>query len=67
MSALELTTFITFLANWIACNIDDDDVLALIGAELTQLGDTVTTISAQRQLCEKLNNKQDDTPTTDSV
>ena len=65
MSPLELTTFITFLANWIACNIDDDDVLGLIGAELTQLGDTVTTISMQRALCEKLNNKQDDNPSTE--
>ena len=53
MTPLELTSLITASANFIACNTDDDDCLGLIGAAFTQLGDTLTTISLQRAICEK--------------
>jgi len=59
MSPLELTSFITALANFIACEVTDDDSLGLVGAAITQLGDTITTISLQRALCEKNQSKDD--------
>ena len=37
MSSLELTSFITVLANAIASNVSDEDVLALLAAIFTQL------------------------------
>lgn len=56
MNACELTASITAVANAIACKFNDDDlgILALI---LTQLGDTLATIAAQRALCCSENNK----------
>lgn len=56
MNASELTASITAVANAIACKFNDDDlgILALI---LTQLGDTLATIAAQRALCCSENNK----------
>ncbi|HML37714.1 MAG TPA: hypothetical protein PKA19_09890 [Bacillota bacterium] len=52
MDPCELAMFITASAVVIARNISDDelDVLALA---FTQLGDTLATISAQRQILEK--------------
>lgn len=50
MNACEITAAITALANAIACRLDDNE-LDLLGAILTQLGDTLETISAQRALC----------------
>ena len=52
MNALELTSSITALANAIACQISDDE-LVLLAAVFTQLGDTLATISVQRDICEK--------------
>ncbi len=52
MNALELTSSITALANAIACQISDDK-LDLLAAVFTQLGDTLATISVQRDICEK--------------
>ena len=52
MNALELTSSITALANAIACQISDDE-LDLRAAVFTQLGDTLATISVQRDICEK--------------
>ncbi len=52
MNALELTSSITALANAIACQISDDE-LDLLAAVFTQLGDTLATISVQRDICEK--------------
>ena len=52
MNALELTSPITALANAIACQISDDE-LDLLAAVFTQLGDTLATISVQRDICEK--------------
>ena len=52
MNALELTSSITALANAIACQISDDE-LHLLPAVFRQLGDTLATISVQRDICEK--------------
>ena len=51
MNSLKLTTAVTALANAIACNMTVDE-LALIAGILVQLGDTLATIAAQRDLCE---------------
>lgn len=51
MNACEITAAVTALANAISCRLDTNE-LALVGAILTQLGDTLETISAQRELCE---------------
>jgi len=53
MSSLEITSLITAMANFIACNTDDNDSVGLLGAIFTQLGDTLTTISLQHAICEK--------------
>lgn len=55
MDSLELTTAIATVANLIACNVCDNDELNLIGSGITQLGDTVLIIVAQRTLCDKIN------------
>ena len=51
MNPLELTATITALANAIACRLSEDQ-LNLLALILTQLGDTLATISAQRSFCE---------------
>ena len=50
MNPCELTASITALANSIACQRETDEV-SLLGAVLTQLGDTLKTIAVQRDLC----------------
>lgn len=52
MNALQLTNFINTTANFIACSVDDDE-LNLLSAIFSQLGDTLTTISTQRSICDK--------------
>lgn len=47
---LALTTAVNTLAVAIAAQLDDGD-LSLVAALLTQLGDTLATISVQRELC----------------
>ena len=47
---LALTTAVSTLAAAIAAQLGDRE-LALVGAVLTQLGDTLLTIAAQRDLC----------------
>lgn len=47
---LALTTAVNTLAVSIASGLNDSD-LALLGAILTQLGDTLETIAAQRERC----------------
>lgn len=47
MNPCELTASITAVANTLACKLDDDQ-LNLMGVILTQLADTLFTISAQR-------------------
>lgn len=53
MNPCELTASITALANMLAGSLTDDE-LTLLGAVLTQLGDTLTTIATQRSLCESI-------------
>ena len=51
MNPCELTATITALANTIACELSVNE-LNLLASILSQLGDTLTTIAAQRTLCE---------------
>ena len=50
MNACELTAAVTALANTIARGRSVDE-LNLLGVILTQLGDTLFTIAAQREIC----------------
>ncbi|MBC8546526.1 hypothetical protein H8711_06210 [Clostridiaceae bacterium NSJ-31] len=51
MNPCELTVAISALASSIARCLSDDE-LSLLAAVLTQLGDTLATISVQREICE---------------
>ena len=50
MSPCELTAAITAIANYLACRLTTDE-LNLLGVSLTQLGDTLLTIAAQKGIC----------------
>lgn len=50
MDPCELTTLITVMANALAGQLNDDE-LNILGAAVTQLGDTLLTIAAQRSIC----------------
>ena len=50
MNPCELTAFVTAVANALANQLSDDE-LNLLGAVVTQLGDTLLTIAAQRRIC----------------
>ena len=52
MNGCELTASVTALANTIACGMTTDE-LNLLGVILTQLGDTILTIAAHREICGK--------------
>jgi len=52
MNSCEFTMSITAIANAIA-NRFDNDTVELLGAAFTQLGDTLSTIAARRNLCQK--------------
>ena len=52
MNGCELTAAITALANGIAKHRTVDE-LNLLGVILTQLGDTILTIAAQREICKE--------------
>lgn len=52
MNACELTAAITAIANALACGKSAEEI-ALLGTVFTQLGDTLQTISAQKNLCEQ--------------
>lgn len=51
MNSLELTGAVTALANVIACKLTVDEI-ALVAGVFVQLGDTLATIAAQKNLCE---------------
>ena len=50
MNPCELTAAITAVANWLACQLTKEE-LSLLGASLSQLGDTLTTIATQKNIC----------------
>ena len=50
MSPLELTSAVTALANALACRLTVDE-MALLASLFTQLGDTLATIAARKNLC----------------
>ena len=50
MNTCELTASFTALANWLACQLTQDQ-LELLGVSLTQLGDTILTIVTQKSIC----------------
>ncbi|MBR5318097.1 MAG: hypothetical protein IKU46_00665 [Peptococcaceae bacterium] len=52
MNSSELTASITALANALACKLTEDE-LNLLGVTLTQLADTLFTISTQRSICSR--------------
>ena len=56
MNPCELTASVTALANALACRLSEEE-LNLLGAVLTQLGDTLTTIATQKAICCKLEQK----------
>ncbi len=49
MNACKLTASITAIANWLACQLSQAE-LELLGVPLTQLGDTLLTITTQECL-----------------
>ena len=55
MNPCELSVGVTALANAIAARLGETE-LNLLAAVLTQLGDTLATIAAQRALCSEQKN-----------
>ena len=50
MNSCELTASITAIANYLACQLTQDQ-LELLGVTLTPLGDTLLTIVTQKSIC----------------
>ena len=50
MNGCTLTATITALANALACRLSEDE-LNLLGAVLTQLGDTILTMATYKSIC----------------
>ena len=50
MNGCTLTATITALANALACRLSEDE-LNLLGAVLTQLGDTLLTTATYKSIC----------------
>ena len=50
MNACELTATVTAIANYLACQLSQEQ-LELLGVTLTQLGDTLLTIVTQKSIC----------------
>ena len=55
MNSYCLTSAINAFANLLSCKLSDNE-LALLAGILVQLGDTIATISAQKALCDEINN-----------
>ncbi len=65
MNSCELVSAITALAIVIANRTQNDDELNLLASSLNQLGDTLATIAAQRELQESQNSSSEkSTPST---
>ena len=58
VNSCEWTASITAAANALACMLPDDE-LTLLGATLTQLGDTLVTIATQRSICNAQKRERD--------
>lgn len=58
LNSCEFVTFISTIACSIAKCVDKDE-LALIGAALAQLGDTITTMAVRDELCSRKTNSTD--------
>lgn len=54
MTPCELTASITAIANTLSCRLTVEE-LNLLSAVLTQLGDTLATIAAQKSICDSSN------------
>ena len=52
MNSLEVTSAVTALANAIACQLTNDEVI-LLASILVQLGDTLVTVATWKDLCEE--------------
>lgn len=52
MDPCGLTASVTAIANALACRLTTDEI-NLLGVVLTQLGDTLLTIAAHREICTK--------------
>ena len=50
MNGCQLSASITAIANWLACQLTQEE-LELLGVSLTQLGDTLLTIVTQKSIC----------------
>ena len=50
MNSCELTTSVTAVANYLACQLTTEQ-LELLGVTLTQLGDTLLTIVTHKGIC----------------
>lgn len=62
LNPYQLTAIISTLAIAIADSIPNNDDLGLLAASLTQLGDTLDTISSQRALQESRNSSLGSSP-----
>lgn len=51
MNSCEISAAVTAIANVIFKKLNDDEV-ALLGAILVQLGDTLETMSVQKEICQ---------------
>lgn len=51
MNSCEISAAVTAIANVIFEKLNDDEV-ALLGAILVQLGDTLETMSVQKEICQ---------------
>lgn len=69
MNGCELAAYVTALAIAIGSQIEDPDELGLVGTVITQLGDTLTTIAAQRAFLEskKSANGENADPKSDTL
>lgn len=57
MNPCELTASITAIANALACRLTTDEV-SILGAVFTQLGDTLTTIATQKNICKSISSSE---------
>lgn len=54
MNSCEISAAVTAIANILFKKLNDDEV-ALLGAILVQLGDTLETMSVQKKICQNKN------------